>query len=387
MFLLIGLSLFPIIFLKTTKYLPEAQLLATTKNPLGEYDNFAIALKSGKETALSRTPVQFSTFLLPLKNLILIGDGDIQVGEHKMINVFKGLYKSGEKLDSRDQSSQGWVDDAHKNLPGFKVLYDTYPDADWFIMIDDDTFVFFDNLKKYLSNFNSDQEYYIGSPNEFKGCDGVSEFGKGPLFAQGGAGIVLSRAAVKKMMLIVDDCILKYQDCWAGDIRTGLCLRDAGISIDQSCGSKFRLRKSCAAHRFFVDPPEGEVFFDDACTEPLTFHHLNQVQIKNMYEFEMKHRNNRVNVNMELIAHHYLNDANTSITGKTRFGNYFSKRPVGSAFECKLMCHASSKCVSYTFSSHFCYLRATIPFPRDDPTKREVSGVVLDHFKCKKGWF
>jgi hypothetical protein len=304
-----------------------------------------------------------------------------------MIDVVKHLYTTNQKREIKTESTKGWIADAHKNLPGFKILYETYPHAEWFIMIDDDTFMFFDNLKRYLSNFNCDKEYYIGLPNKFRGCDGVAEFGQGPQFGQGGAGIIVSRATIKKMMLIVDKCIVKYKDCWAGDVRLGLCLRDAGILIDNSCGSKFQFQRSCASYRFFVDPPEGEVIYGDACTEPISFHHLKHNQIKEIYELEMNHRKTQTNVNMEHIAQHFLNDANTSIPGKSRFGDYFSKKSVGSAFECKLICSGIDKCVSYTFSSDYCYLRAIIPYLMNDSTGTEKSGVILSHYTCKKGWF
>ncbi|RKO96527.1 hypothetical protein CAUPRSCDRAFT_11780, partial [Caulochytrium protostelioides] len=38
----------------------------------------------------------------------------------------------------RDRSL-GWQKDAHKNLPGFRLMATTFPDAEWYFMIDDDT--------------------------------------------------------------------------------------------------------------------------------------------------------------------------------------------------------------------------------------------------------
>ena len=66
---------------------------------------------------------------------------------------------------------------------------------------------------------------YFGNANVFKGCDNVENFDDGPQFAHGGSGIVISRGAMIEMMKIHESCILKYKDCFAGDIRTALCLR------------------------------------------------------------------------------------------------------------------------------------------------------------------
>jgi hypothetical protein len=133
-----------------------------------------------------------------------------------------------------DKKSLGWKSDAHKNLPGFKLLYDAHPNADWFIMLDDDTFMLFENLVDYLDeNFpDPDAQIYLGNPNRFIGCDGVTKMGKGPGFAHGGSGIVLSRGAMRVLVANIDACISRYKTCWAGDVRTALCLRDNDIRLE-----------------------------------------------------------------------------------------------------------------------------------------------------------
>jgi hypothetical protein len=40
-----------------------------------------------------------------------------------------------------NQSSLGWKNDANKNLPGIRELYLRWPNAKWYIMVDDDTYV------------------------------------------------------------------------------------------------------------------------------------------------------------------------------------------------------------------------------------------------------
>ncbi|KAJ3099692.1 hypothetical protein HDU97_002861 [Phlyctochytrium planicorne] len=135
-----------------------------------------------------------------------------------------------------DKESQGWKRDAHKNLPGFRELYKMYPNADWYLMIDDDTYVFMDNVHTMLSKLDPSHPWYIGNANVFVGCDGVSKFGEGPLFAHGGSGIVMSKAAMKIMLADLQACIIKYKDCWAGDVRVALCLRDLDIFITHSPG-------------------------------------------------------------------------------------------------------------------------------------------------------
>jgi hypothetical protein len=73
-------------------------------------------------------------------------------------------------------SSVGWKTDAHKNLPGFRLLNQKFPTAKWYIMIDDDTYLFKHNLAHFLADFDHTEGHYFGLPSSFKGCDGMAIF-------------------------------------------------------------------------------------------------------------------------------------------------------------------------------------------------------------------
>lgn len=92
-------------------------------------------------------------------------------------------------------------------------------------MLDDDTYMFFDNLSETLHKLNPDGLHYFGERNQFIGCGGYSEWGTSPGFAHGGSGIVMSRGTMLALIKGVDQCIIDYHDCWGGDVRTALCLR------------------------------------------------------------------------------------------------------------------------------------------------------------------
>ena len=72
-----------------------------------------------------------------------------------------------------DKDSAGWKSDAHKNLPGFRTLYETFPKAKWYIMIDDDTYILKHNLAATLRRYDHTKNHYFGNPNLFVGCDGM----------------------------------------------------------------------------------------------------------------------------------------------------------------------------------------------------------------------
>jgi hypothetical protein len=101
---------------------PNRIILNSTIVQDGKYDHIAIALKTGKDVALKRTPIQFLTFLSRVKNVIMIGEAPgVFVGDVPMIDVYTNLYKqkrSEEELKP-DENSLGWKSDAHKNIPVF----------------------------------------------------------------------------------------------------------------------------------------------------------------------------------------------------------------------------------------------------------------------------
>ncbi|TPX49122.1 hypothetical protein CcCBS67573_g10173, partial [Chytriomyces confervae] len=272
----------------------------------------AIALKSGVETFNARVDSQLDSFLDKKGgvHVVLVGDKEaVSTGGHTMVDVYTGEFERAKKRveesgksvviqtgegmsnrlvnattlkantkvrrmeqghNSNDTSTSGWFDsdgwraDAHKNLPGFRLLFEKFPDADFFMMIDDDTYVFLDNLQRYLSRYDSSQKLYFGQANRFRGCDGVMEYDdslKAPLVAQGGAGIIMSRGALAAMLKVVDECIVKYNGCWAGDIRVALCLRDADIRLQHLVGLNGW-------------PPQGNfIFSPNPCEVPFTYHH------------------------------------------------------------------------------------------------------------------
>lgn len=126
---------------------------------------------------------------------------------------------------------------AHKVLPGFNLMHLKWPAANWYIMIDDDTFVFRRALAKLLSGLDPQQKHYIGYPRQGASiCKGPSasedsEPSDRP-FALAGCGMILSRGAMKSLAQVVVECTIASQDCFLDDVRLFLCLKDIGIHLD-----------------------------------------------------------------------------------------------------------------------------------------------------------
>ncbi|KAJ3219209.1 hypothetical protein HDU67_002205 [Dinochytrium kinnereticum] len=329
------------------------------------FDDFAIALKTGQDTSATRVSVQLITFLTHIKHKIVIGDSPNEyIGFHPVIDVYSGLYEhTARLLEEKERGkvnanmtnttatlpskarrslpdvianvdgTRGWELDAHKNLPGFQLLYAKYPNAKWFLMIDDDSYVFMDNLLDLVKGLNHEENHYMGNANVFTGCDGVNNFGDGPEFAHGGSGILMSRGALKAMVGGIEKCIIKYQDCWAGDIRTALCLRDHKILVKGTEG-------------FSGDPPNKNYEFpNDPCKKPIVFHHLLPHQIQHLYTTDQtSHRHHPTHGTTYSDVFNHFFHTSGPLSDHDRPGKELegSGKEVGSPEACEKMCREYS---------------------------------------------
>lgn len=365
---------------------------STTTHATHAYDKWAIALKSGRDVALKRTPIQLMTFLAPVRDrMVIIGDAaGVFVADVEMVDVVTAGQRNensgyvsvpkmirdateGRQLVKRtvaevvpDETSKGWKSDAQKNIPGFRVLYEKFPDAEWYIMIDDDTYVLMDNLKEALDNLDPMVPHYLGAVTGFIGCDGVRSWSNTAVFAHGGSGIVVSRGALLKMLPIVDTCIEKYKSCWAGDIRLGLCLRDVGVPVKN-------------AGFFSSDPPNSKFNFTYPCSTPRTFHHLLPDQMQKLYELEQVAKRQHQRVLLVDVFRAFLDD--TAMVNYDRPGGDFKNAKTASAEECKALCKSLKKCVAYTFETGGCQLKSSAP-PIKKRNTGAVTGLVPEHFVC-----
>ena len=366
-----------------------------------KYDHIAIAVKTGHEVAFERLPSLLVTFLSNVNNLVLVGDSPkLNVGSKSVVDVLsdileemqarknpskekvkdisKRLYKrANTEASKQNNASLGWKTDTHKNLPAYRLLYDTYPNAQWYMMIDDDTYVFMDNLVDSLSKFDPNEDHYLGLANFYRGCGGVRKFSPENLFAHGGSGIVLSRGAMVEMYPNIHKCIIQSEKCWAGDVRVALCLRDLGIKVKSS-------------RSFIIDPPNDKLNFTNACAKPVTFHHLLGKQVQKMYDLELEVENEvgKKSVTMGHVASKFLSEK--ILENTNRPGKVYSSQIADSVNNCQLMCRLSRYCVAYTFEQKqlkgVCHLMENIIGIRTDSSFGNYTGLILPNFRCQKSW-
>lgn len=104
------------------------------------------------------------------------------------------------------------------------------PPPKWAYMADDDSYAFTPQLLDTLSQLDPDKPHYLGyafiaAPH----LEGVIPGKRQPKFANGGAGIAVSRGAFAAALPLFDGCERAYRWDWPGDVRVAQCLLDAGV--------------------------------------------------------------------------------------------------------------------------------------------------------------
>ncbi|WRX35117.1 Protein of unknown function DUF604 - like 10 [Theobroma cacao] len=102
----------------------------------------------------------------------------------------------------------------------------------WFVIADDDTLFFVDNLVEVLAKYDHAKHYYIGMYSELLYQTFLSPL----IWLMGGAGYALSYSLVEGLAPLMDDCLERYPFMHTSDYLSFLCLSDLGIGLTVESG-------------------------------------------------------------------------------------------------------------------------------------------------------
>ncbi|KAH7542558.1 hypothetical protein FEM48_Zijuj02G0086800 [Ziziphus jujuba var. spinosa] len=105
-------------------------------------------------------------------------------------------------------------------------------DVRWFVMGDDDTVFFVDNVVRILSKYDHTQFYYIGSSSESH----VQNIYFSYAMAYGGGGFAISYPLAKELEKIQDRCIQRYPGLYGSDDRIQACMAELGVPLTREAG-------------------------------------------------------------------------------------------------------------------------------------------------------
>jgi hypothetical protein len=227
------------------------------------------------------------------------------------------IYYLTSKPDVENRHFGWYAMDDTQNIT-WKYIHFIYhmniPDYDWYILIDDDTFVFEKRLKNVLTEYNSSENYYIG-----KELDHIKrEF---CLYMSGGAGYAISKSLYALITEYVRKIgkneayspLINLKNQWCDDLCIGIWIQEIAKThkINQLNNNLFHL----AEH-------ENESQLTDA----VTFH---KVITKEQYEFYKSIADKDVDVDIEekvnQMSDVILKDANDTVFTLVTDSAYFEK--------------------------------------------------------------
>ncbi|KAK9283173.1 hypothetical protein L1049_011407 [Liquidambar formosana] len=115
------------------------------------------------------------------------------------------------------------------------------PGVRWFVMGDDDTVFFADNLVSVLARYDHRQMYYIGGNSESVEQDVKHSYG----MAFGGGGFAISYPLAAQLVNVLDGCIDKYDTFYGSDERICACMSEIGVPLTRERGFHQAPRRQC----------------------------------------------------------------------------------------------------------------------------------------------
>lgn len=160
--------------------------------------------------------------------------------------------------------------DKWKNTPMLHAAYQRYPDAQWFVFIDADTYISWINLLQLLGRLDSTEPLYFGA---------IFWYGE-TKFAHDGSGYGVSKAAAERFEEIRDAERIaaweyKTSTICCGDVMLSVAWHDAGVNV------------SGAGPLVQHNPPSMFDWWMQAwCTPAVSWHHVRAFEVEALWHFE-----------------------------------------------------------------------------------------------------
>lgn len=180
-------------------------------------------------------------------------------------NITEGKNSEGRRLDK------------YKNLPMVEWTKYYRPDSMWYVFIELDTYVNYDNLYRFLTHFNPKSVHYFGSP----------VWDKKMPYAHGGSGYVLSRGAVDKIMaygrMFGENKHFPGTHFFGHDVKKECCGDAALGKVLKKSGVSLR-----GYRPMFNGEKHSSVPFNDEhwCDAIITMHHLGDEDFDDVRKWE-----------------------------------------------------------------------------------------------------
>lgn len=200
-----------------------------------------LVMKTGASEAFARVPTQMMTMLKCLPDYLVFSDMDQNIAGQKIHDSLATVLFEAQDGNSDfdlyrrqkwclvdqencnklgDPAKEGWNLDKYKNVHIAEKSYAMRPDYDWYLFVDADTYVLWDNLMQWLKQLDPTKKLYLGSVTL------IHNFS----FGHGGSGYIVSKAAMEdfvgKNQNVANEYDVKAKSECCGDYIFALALKD-----------------------------------------------------------------------------------------------------------------------------------------------------------------
>lgn len=269
--------------------------------------NVFLMLKTGATVLWDRVPVHVYTTFTRFPNFAIYSDKESSIAGYEIIDILRNLpsdviehaqleqYRLMHEMHLMNwaqnpkllKDSNAWNLDKFKNIPIFADAYARSPDSDWYVLMDDDSYIMTANLADFLKKYDPEEPLYYGSPAVL-----LDPQFDGTYFNHGGSGVVVSRGAMKRLFgpqanMSAQALIDKYSrlalNVCCGDAVFALALaHEAGVNTtlnpEEYPWEGGRFQGSSIA--------DFKVIPEHWCLPISSWHHLTPTDIETLWQYE-----------------------------------------------------------------------------------------------------
>lgn len=351
-------------------------------------DDVLVIVKTGASALRERLPVHFQTTLHCIQHYVIFSDMEEEFEGHYIqdvlsgvsaemkksapeFNFYRDLHQNQDRLtefmrQNATAQRKAWHLDKWKFLPAVEKALQAKPDAKWFMFMEADTFLVWSNLLKWLAKLDWRRPYFLGQPVTMEG----------QLFAYGGAGWLLSRPAIQQMADHMASRNSEYEyftnGTSFGDLILGCVLEQAGVGLT---GAWPLIQRET--------PSTMEYTRDVWCHPAVTFHHIDALEIKSIWDLEQRWIANMQGplLHFDIFNHLIYPLLATKIVDWDNFSDGEEKFLTSNeGFEdCKLHCEEDMHCMQFRFTPKKCTLSHSITLGwKADRSMDSMSGWMME---------
>jgi hypothetical protein len=334
-------------------------------------NDILVVVRTGATEALEKLPVHFDTTLRCVPDYVVYSDFEEEIQGQHVYDVFGGisdelkasvpefelyehLRKHGrEGLKNTTHLGSGpsgaldnpaWKLDRFKFLPMVDRALRHRPDAKWFVFVEADTYLVWQNLLEYLAMFDAEQPFYIGKHMYIGDV----------LFAHGGSGFVLSAAAARKVTQHRNANLAEYDTyttkSWAGDMVLAKALRDVDVELFWAFPHFQGEPVSSLDHNVTKNNKRPW------CYAPITYHHMRPIDIQKLWAFEQeRHRQGNTKLlHRDVFKDYILPHLAAKVEDWDNLSMDIETDGSGSFEWCQAVCEAKTDCLRFSYAAGKC---------------------------------